>query len=82
MREVIYSPRMANDLLQLRSTKGERQSIRMQVLLPAANPGLEYRILFQDPLLGNDKKLYRYNVGRFKLNYTFDRERPEVASVL
>ncbi len=78
----IYSPQAADDLFKLRSTREERQSIKAQVLLLAANPHLGHRIIFEDPLLDDDKKLYRYDVGRFKLNYTFDRQFVEVASVI
>lgn len=82
MLKPIYSPQVADDLIRLKSTKDERQSIKEQVLLLAAKPHLGYRILFEDPLLDNDKKLYRYDVGRFKLNYTFDLQHLEIVSVI
>jgi mRNA-degrading endonuclease RelE of RelBE toxin-antitoxin system len=82
MREPVYSPQVADDLFRLKSTKEERLSIKTQVRLLAANPQLGYPILFEDPLLDDDKKLYRYDVGRFKLNYTFDLLHLEVISVI
>jgi mRNA-degrading endonuclease RelE of RelBE toxin-antitoxin system len=82
MRKVIYSPQTANDLFLLRSTKDERQSIKEQARLLAANPHLGFQILFEDPFLDDDRKLYRYDVGRFKLNYTFDQQQLEIVSVI
>jgi mRNA-degrading endonuclease RelE of RelBE toxin-antitoxin system len=82
MLDPIYSPQVADDLFRLKSTKYERQSIRAEVLRLAANPNLGYPILFVDPLLPVDQKLYRYDVGRFKLNYIFDLQKLEVVSVI
>lgn len=81
MRQIIYSPQVADDLLRLKSTKSEREAIKAQVKLLAARPKVGFRLLIRDVFLEDDA-LYQDTVGRFKLNYAFSRETLYVASVL
>jgi hypothetical protein len=84
MRRYFYSPEAIENLATFKATDAEFKSIDAQVAGLAGEkdtkPG--YRIPFQDPLLDPSKSLYRHQVGRFQLNYIFDKDELEVVSVM
>jgi mRNA-degrading endonuclease RelE of RelBE toxin-antitoxin system len=65
-KRVIYCyPKVSSQLIELKATREEKRAIRAQLLVLADRPELGYRILFLE------EKIYRYDVGRFRLHYTY-----------
>lgn len=72
LKEVHFSPQAGDDLLRLGATDDDIDAVREGALLLAADPSLGDLILFQSAFLSPSQRLYRYDVGRFRLNCRFD----------
>jgi mRNA-degrading endonuclease RelE of RelBE toxin-antitoxin system len=62
----------------MKATAEEFDSINSQVLELARNPHLGYQYLFQ----ARSKKLFRFDVGRFGLIYTFNRKELYIITIV
>jgi mRNA-degrading endonuclease RelE of RelBE toxin-antitoxin system len=82
MRQYHFSPESAERLADLKTTDAEFDSINSQVAALARNPKLGYRIPFLIPSLDHSRKLFRFDVGRFGLIYTYDRTDLDVITVV
>jgi hypothetical protein len=82
MRDYFYSPEASENLATFETTDDEFTIIDRRVAELAEMPGADFEIPFQDPMLKPSEKLYRCDVGRFKLNYIFNKKDLEVVSVM
>ncbi len=80
-RRYYYSPETAELLANLNATDQEFDAIDAQVAMLAKNPALGYHIPFLIPAADRSRKLYRYDVGRFGLIYTYSRDELEIVTV-
>jgi mRNA-degrading endonuclease RelE of RelBE toxin-antitoxin system len=81
--KIFYSPQAEDDLFRLNATDDDLDTIDQQVHELARDPGLGDLLLLQEPFLSPSQRLYRFDVGKFKLNcrFNFDTSELEVASV-
>jgi mRNA-degrading endonuclease RelE of RelBE toxin-antitoxin system len=82
MRRFYYSPEFAERLADLQASDPEIDSIHLQVQALAKDPTLGYVVPLLLPSLEPSQTLYRYDVGRFGLIYTFTDEELEVVTVV
>jgi mRNA-degrading endonuclease RelE of RelBE toxin-antitoxin system len=73
-----YHPRACRRLMELKATSEEFDSINAQVAELAKNPHLGYQYPFQT----RSKKLFRFDVGRFGLIYTFNRKELYIITIV
>ncbi len=82
MRTVSCSAAVAENLLQLRASLEEIEQINDAVKELAKGSKVGYVVPFQGTLLGAKEKLYQYEAGRFKVNYTLTKSELNVTSVI
>jgi hypothetical protein len=82
MREYYYSPEASENLATFKTTDEEFTIIDRRVAELAEKPGADFEIPFENPMLKDSEKRYRCVVGRFKLNYIFDKKTLEVVSAM
>jgi mRNA-degrading endonuclease RelE of RelBE toxin-antitoxin system len=80
MRERFYTPEASENLTDFGASDADLTRIDDQVALLAEDPELGFRIPIQ--LLDWPRGLYRYDVGPYKLNYTFTDNEITVISVM
>lgn len=81
MRSYDYTPRAGEDLADL-DALNDIGTINDAVKELAAGKKSGYVIPLQSPFLAADEVLYRYQVGRYKLNYTLTKSHLSVRSVM
>lgn len=81
-QKYFYSPESAERLADLKTTDQEFSIINSQVALLAKNPRLGYEIPFVFPSLDHSKPLFRFEVGRFGLIYTYTKDELEIVTVV
>lgn len=81
MRTYHYKPEAQDNLADLRAL-ADIDTINAAVKELANGTKSGYLIPLQSPFLSAKKKLYRYDVGRYKLNYTLTKRELQVESVM
>jgi hypothetical protein len=81
MRIPSYTTTVGRNLLKYRATLDEIDQINAAVRKLAEGKKVGYPVPLQSPFLGSKKKLFQYQVGRFKLNYTLTSAELVVVSV-
>ncbi len=80
MRAYYYKVTAAGDLQKLRALK-DIEMINGAVKELAAGTKTGFLVPMQSPMLPPKQKLYQYQVGRYKLNYTVTKTELNVVSV-
>jgi len=78
VRAYNYHPRACRRLVEVRANSEEFEVINSRVEELAKNPHLGYAFPFQD----GSKKLFRFDVGRFGLIYTFNKKELYIITIV
>jgi len=81
MRKYFYTPESQENLADL-DALDDIDAIDATVRELAADRSAGYLIPLQSPFLSRDRQLYRYQVGRYKLNFTLSQTELIVVSVM
>jgi mRNA-degrading endonuclease RelE of RelBE toxin-antitoxin system len=81
-RKYFFSPESVERLTDLKTTDPEFDIIDSAVARLADTPTSGYRIPLILPSLDNSRNLFRFDVGRFYLIYTYTKDELEVVTVL
>jgi hypothetical protein len=81
-RRRYYKPRAEEDLADLNASDPDLAMIDTAVRALAAGRKSGYPVPLQSPFLSANKRLYQYQAGRYKLNYTLTKTELTVESVM